>query len=267
MSRPKAQNNFLSTARFWIQDSFIPQKSVIACIILATLAFNPTEVPIDNYFGKCFIVGGYCLQWYMLAIESHYFGKVVDCLLNLRQRDVDDRQSGITRLTQFAIEGLILCWIAILLLSMMHLHWNTEDCCLFSVTIIFKECVAALYKTYIFFTFQNEFLILELDFYSAINGRNSDEFRTCDQRHQKLLEVANLFRDKLKLFLWLALKINFFVILICCKLLASKLKTTDNYMFYTMISLLTAKLCVLLYGFYCGHLELKVLLCVTETLQ
>lgn len=251
--------------------------------ILSCLCFswvNPAEVPVDHYFGMCFLVGGGCScvsQWYVLTIERHHLGEVLDFLSNLQQRGVDHPRRVRSR------PRIVLCTIIL---------WatNFSQTLLWSVTLVLTSSIAHVVTSpylkilaYVFYpleitligmlanvsqiniftmllVFAVEFDILGEDFRRAIDEWDSNGFRTCVQRHQKLLEMVILLRDKLKLYLLLALQIYFIAITFSCVMLVIQLKPGDSQLFYTMINLTTALLCLLLYGLFCDYLELKVLL-------
>ncbi|EAT34321.1 AAEL013418-PA [Aedes aegypti] len=248
----------------------------LSCLCLTRI--DPAEVPLDHFFGMWFLVGGGCScfsQWYVLAIERRHLAKVIGFLTNLQQNGIDHP----TRVRQRS---------RIVLYSIVHWTTNVSQTAVWAVTLLFTSSIAHATSNsylqmlaYIFFpleimligmtanvsqintfttllVFAVEFEILGEDFRQALDKWNVVDMKTCVRRHQKLLEMVMLFRDKLKLYLLLSLQIYFFSITFCCVMLVIQLKTGDNQMFYTLINLTTALLCLLLFGLFCDYLDLKV---------
>ncbi|KXJ69107.1 hypothetical protein RP20_CCG000085 [Aedes albopictus] len=248
----------------------------LSCLCLARI--NPAEVPLDHFFGMWFLVGGGCScfsQWYVLAIERRHLAKVIEFLTNLQRRGVDHPTRARYR-------------PRIVLYSIVHWTTNVSQTVVWSATLIFTSSIAHAASSwfvkvlaYVFFpveivligltanvsqintfttllVFAVEFEILGEDFRRAFDEWKLDDLKSCVRRHQRLLEMVMLFRDKLKMYLLLSLQIYFFSITFCCVMLVIQLKTGDNQMVYTMINLTTALFCLLLFGLLCDFLELKV---------
>ncbi|XP_062702500.1 uncharacterized protein LOC134285538 [Aedes albopictus] len=251
----------------------------IVCCFCALFFINPAEVTPDIYLNMWFYcaASAFCsLQWIVLFPSRHYFSQIVEYLTDIHRQDPFHpfrirSRSMIFLSTAFLLTMntcMAIFWSFLLygscpiagafrnptvkLLSSMiypvqSIHMATISNC------AMVTCFAVL------LVFTVEFDIVGEAFREAFSSWNSAQVRNCIERHRRLLQMVNLFRDHLRLYLLIAVGLYILLVTFTCFLLVVQLHAGDiQAMRYNVINAAFSIMTIVMYGVVCDLLEDRI---------
>ncbi|KXJ69108.1 hypothetical protein RP20_CCG000088 [Aedes albopictus] len=251
----------------------------VICSICIMFLINPEDVHPELYIRMWFFIGAgaSCLSRWIAVIPSrHHFAGIIKHLTDLtRQKPYQPlrvRSRPVIFLCSayfFSINTSVSAFWTVLLMGscptdyvFRHPIVDFLSLILYPVETFLNGMVANATTLTILTTllvFIVEFDILGWDFREAFNSSNQDEIRLCVERHQRLLEMVTLFREKTKSYFMIAMSLYFFLVTFSCLLLVVQLRQGDfQALRFNVINASMSIVSILLYGKICDMLEDRV---------
>ncbi|XP_001663612.2 uncharacterized protein LOC5577940 [Aedes aegypti] len=251
----------------------------VICSVFIIFLVNPEDVHPDYYLRMWFFIGAGAsciIRWIAMIPARHGFAIVIQHLTELtRQKPYQPlrvRSRPVIFLCSayfFAMNTSVSAFWTVLLLGSCPTDYVIDSpilsyasLLLYPMETLINGMVATATTVTILTTmlvFIAEFDILGYDFREAFSTANSEEIRHCVERHQRLLEMVTLYREKSKLYFLTAMSLYFFLVTFSCLLLVVQLRQGDFHSVrFNGINAGLSIVSILLYGRICDMLEDRV---------
>ncbi|XP_001663613.2 uncharacterized protein LOC5577941 [Aedes aegypti] len=237
---------------------------------------NPLEVPPDMYLNMWFYLAAstfVILQWITLFPNRHHYAKIVQYLSDLQRTDPFHpfrirSRAVISLSTAFLLAmntSMAIFW-GFLLFGSCPMAFVFDDSFvkkLFSVIYPIQSAYLATLSNggmvmcfAVLLVFTVEFSIIGENLREAFSNWNRDQIRSCIKRHQRLLEMVNLYRDKIRFFLLVVVGLYFLLVTFSSFLVVLQLHSGDvQALRYNVINAGFSIITIVLYGVVCDLLE------------